>query len=104
MTNRRLFLGSLLAGGFAALAPALAPALAQEGPPPYRPVPELRREEVPPPRRGFLWEPGHWRWDGREYFWVRGRWIEEGPRFRHFVHGHWERRGPAWFWVEPHWE
>ena len=100
MINRRVFLATMLAGASAGVVPALA----QDYPPTYRPVPELRYEPVPPPRAGFVWEPGHWRWDGREYFWVRGHWIEHRPHYHFYVHGHWERRGPGWFWVEPHWE
>ena len=98
--DRRLFLSTLLTGSLAAAGAALA----QPAPPPYMPVPPLRDERMPPPREGFVWEPGHWRWDGRAYFWERGHWIAYGPRHRLYVQGHWERRGPGWFWVDPHWE
>ena len=99
MIDRRVFLSTLLTGTIAAAIPTRA-----QEPPPYRPVPELRYEQVPPHREGFLWEPGHWRWDGHDYHWERGHWIEHRPHYRFYVHGHWERRGPGWFWVEPHWE
>ncbi|MDR3525474.1 MAG: hypothetical protein P4L66_15395 [Acetobacteraceae bacterium] len=96
MIDRRVFLAALLTGSVATIASAHAQ--------PYQPVPELRREPMPPPRPGFLWEPGHWRWDGRAYFWVRGHWIEARPHYHRYIPGHWDRRGPNWFWVEPHWE
>ena len=101
MVNRRMLLNSLLAGGLMA---GLAAASASAQPLPYRPVPELRYERVPPPRRGFVWAPGHWRWDGRAYFWVPGVYIAARPEYRFWVHGHWEQRGPNWVWIEPHWE
>jgi hypothetical protein len=68
------------------------------------PPPAARVEIVPPPRPGFYWAPGYWRWEGSRHAWVEGRWIEDRPGYswvpdrwlpranRHQFHpGHWER-------------
>jgi hypothetical protein len=32
----------------------------------------------PPPHRGWVWIPGHWRWSHRHHYWVwvRGHWAK----------------------------
>lgn len=59
---------------------------------------------VPAPRRGYVWAPGYWRWNGRAHVWVDGRWLRE-RRNEHWVPAHWEenRRG-VWHFEEGHWE
>ena len=74
--------------------------------------PAPRYEPVPPPREGYTWAPGHWRWDGQRHVWRSGHWmghrrgyhwvpdqwvdVDPGPRRRYrFVPGHWER-AQAW--------
>jgi len=59
---------------------------------------------VPAPRRGYVWAPGYWRWNGRAHVWVDGRWLRE-RRGEHWVPAHWEegRRG-QWHFEQGHWE
>src|SRR5215510_3625482 len=66
--------------------------------------PEPRIVVVPAPRRGYVWAPGYWRWNGHVHVWVDGRWIRE-RRGEHWVPAHWEegRRG-YWHFEEGHWE
>jgi hypothetical protein len=71
------------------------------------PPPALRTEVVPvlPPERVALeyWQPGHWRWNGREYVWIEGRYVIR-PRPRAvWVAPQWERRRTGWLFVEGHW-
>jgi hypothetical protein len=40
-------------------------------PPPPRP------EAVPAARRGYVWAPGNWNWNGHRYTWSRGHWERE---------------------------
>lgn len=54
---------------------------------PHAPPPP-RAEVVPPPRAGYAWDPGHWRWEGGGYRWVPGHWAARGPNWR-WVPGHW---------------
>lgn len=43
------------------------------GPPPP-PAPIV--EAVPPPPAAFyVWRPGHWRWNGFRYVWIRGHYV-----------------------------
>ncbi len=77
----------------AVMAPALvSPASAQVdfniivGSPP----PPLRYEVVPTPRAGYVWAPGHWRWDGRQHVWNQGVWVQQRAGYR-YVPDRWER-------------
>jgi len=67
--------------------------------------PPPRVEVVPPPRVGYVWAPGYWRWNGRRHVWIQGSWVRErrgwhwepdawvqGPNGRwHLSRGHWVR-------------
>jgi YXWGXW repeat-containing protein len=66
--------------------------------------PPLRVVAVPAPRRGYVWAPGYWRWDGHRHVWADGRWMRE-RRGERWVPAHWEQ-GRAGYWhFEPgHWE
>jgi len=47
--------------------------------------------------------PGYYRYDGRAYVWVGGR-YERPPRARaRWVAGHWQQERRGWFWVDGHW-
>lgn len=75
---------------------AQPPVYIQQAPPP------MRMEVMPGPRPGYVWDQGHWRWEGRGYVWMPGHWQP----MRHGAHwrpGHWQARGPNWYWVEGHW-
>jgi hypothetical protein len=93
-TTRAAFLALLLTGGFAGAASAQ-----------YAPIPPPRFERVPPPPPGprVVWEPGHWRWDGRAYAWDAGRYVGWRREYRHYVPGEWVFRGGTRIWVPPHW-
>lgn len=67
--------------------------------------PAPRFERVPPPRTGFVWAPGHWRWNprARRYVWANGRWMRGRPGYRYAParwqrgpHGHWHYRAGYW--------
>ena len=67
--------------------------------------PAPRVEVVPPPRVGYVWAPGYWRWNGRRHVWINGSWMRErrgwrwqpetwvqGPNGRwHLRRGYWVR-------------
>ena len=44
----------------------------------FGPPPPPRVERVPPPRRGYVWAPGHWEWRRGGHVWVRGVWVRAG--------------------------
>ena len=100
--KRTLTLVALLSLSSAAFAPL--PAMAQPrvdvvinaAPPPPR------FERVPSARRGYLWSPGRWQWDGRRYYWAAGAWLAERPGYVYSApvwfqdHGRWQMRPAGW--------
>jgi hypothetical protein len=58
---------------------------------------------VPPPRVGYVWAPGYWRWDGYRYGWIDGHWLRE-RRGWHWVPDQWVAVGPGWHFVPGHWQ
>jgi hypothetical protein len=65
--------------------------------------PAPRVEVVPAPRRGYVWAPGYWRWNGQRHVWVNGVWVRERYGW------HWEPdawvqgRNGRWHVVRGHW-
>jgi hypothetical protein len=89
-----LLAATLLTG---AAVPALAAVVdIQVAPPAPRVV------EVPPPRAGYVWAPGYYRWDGRQHVWVDGRWMAERRGF-HWVPEHWDERRGRYHFEPGHW-
>ena len=64
--------------------------------------PPPRDEPVPGPRRGMVWVPGNWDWNGRRYVWRRGHWERARRGYRYRSHewvengGRWEQRRGGW--------
>ncbi|MYM37765.1 YXWGXW repeat-containing protein [Duganella qianjiadongensis] len=46
--------------------------------------PPLRFESLPPPRSGYVWAPGYWRWNGHRYIWRTGHWevLRQGYQYQ----------------------
>ena len=70
-----------------------------------RPAPPPPRAEFqpPPPNERAVWDPGHWNWNGREYAWIGGRYIERPNVAMRWEPGHWVQQGGGWIWVEGSW-
>jgi len=71
-----------------------------------RPPPAVRYEVAPPPPAGreVVWERGHWHWDGHDWEWVPGHFVERPHRTAEWVEGHWaERPNGTWAWAPGHW-
>jgi len=67
------------------------------------PPPE-RYEVVPAPRDGFIYERGHYAWDGNNYVWRDGQFIRhrEGHVYTPYL---FERRGEkTWHFRSGHWD
>ena len=68
---------------------------------PPAPIVEVR---TAPPAMGFVWVPGFYRWDGRDYLWISGRWQRPPHRGARWEPGRWERRGNrGWHYREGRW-
>ena len=58
----------------------------------------------PGPANVWVWQKGHWRWDGYNYHWFPGHWVQRPPNVTVWVAPHWEARGGNGFvFVEGTW-
>ena len=62
--------------------------------------PPPQYETVPQVRPGYVWAPGYWAYQDRNYVWVRGHQIAHRPGYR-WVANHWEagNRYRAGYWA-----
>ena len=58
---------------------------------------------APPPRPGFVWAPGYWRWNGHRHVWRDGYWVRE-RRGYHWVPDGWSSNGGHYHYSRGHWE
>jgi hypothetical protein len=90
MSLRKILLSLLVAGSITA--PAVSQARVDVdiniAPPPPR------VEVIPPPRGGYVWAPGYWRWEGHRHVWVPGHWARVRVGY-HWVPEHGCREVPA---------
>jgi hypothetical protein len=105
--KRTLTIAAMITLGAAAWTPL--PSMAQPGyavnlvinsaPPPPR------FESVPAPRRGYVWAPGYWNWDGGRHIWLSGHWEPERTGYRYRAHewvrenGGYRLRDSGWYRV-----
>jgi hypothetical protein len=61
--------------------------------------------EHPPVRPGpdYIWQAGHYTWDGRRYVWVPGAWILPPRPHAVWAPGRWDHDGHGYHWVEGRW-
>lgn len=57
----------------------------------------------PPPMEEAIWIPGHWRWNGRDYYWVPGTWVIAPEPGLYWTPGYWAYRQNAFYWNEGYW-
>ena len=56
-----------------------------------------------PPQPEVIWMSGHWRWSGREFYWVPGQWVAVRQGYRTWVSGRWIKTRRGWYFIEGHW-
>ena len=86
-------------GGIAAPPEAVDPVvlITRTSPPEgVQPEPALK------PRKGHVWSPGFWMWNGAGHRWVEGEWIKErsGHAWRP---ARWHYEGERWLFSVGHW-
>ncbi len=84
----------------------LAGCVVAPAPPPYATLPAPRAEIVPPPpgpAPKWVWQPGGWHWNGAQYVWLPGHYVERLPTYTRWEPGHWIERGGNWEWVPGRW-
>jgi hypothetical protein len=52
----------------------------------------------------YVWEPSRWSWDGVQYFWNPGKYVERPTVTATYVPGHWERYTNGWVWYDGRWD
>lgn len=57
--------------------------------------PPARFEAAPQARRGYVWAPGYWDWNGRRHDWVAGHWEAERNGLQ-FERAQWVRDNNGW--------
>ncbi len=65
--------------------------------------PADRVEVAPAPRSGYVYERGHYAWDGHEYVWTEGQFIEERPGHI-YTQPEIEHRGEHYYFHHGHWD
>ncbi|GAA0723337.1 YXWGXW repeat-containing protein [Dokdonella soli] len=63
----------------------------------------LRVETLPPPRVGYVWVPGDWRWSHHRYVWHRGYWMRERGGYQ-YSPSRWDRDGERWRYCHGRWD
>jgi len=97
MKTRKTIGGLVLALGFAGTATLAAAASSSEEIELQIPPPPERVEVIPAPREGYIYERGHYDWDGDRYVWREGRFIAN--RDGHVYTPHvLEHRGETWYY------
>ena len=99
---KKTLLATMVATSLGLGAVAVAP-IAQAADIVVRVAPPAPRHEVqPPPRRGYIWVPGHWDWRHGRYAWTSGSFVRERPGYRYDPpqwvedHGSWRMRAGHW--------
>ncbi|RKH08650.1 hypothetical protein D7V97_18890, partial [Corallococcus sp. CA053C] len=54
------------------------------------------------PFAGAVWTSGHWYWDGDQWQFKSGGWVERMPGYQ-YVNGYWAEDGDVWRWVSGGW-
>jgi len=66
--------------------------------------PDLPVYEQPPlPEPGYIWTPGYWAWDGMDYYWVPGTWVEPPSSDLYWTPGYWGWREGFYGWNPGYW-
>ena len=87
--------------GVSAAAPTLS---AAEIIPAPHPPPPTRAEILPPaPSPQALWRFGHWSWNGKQFVWNPGHYVERPSPEASWIPGYWEQRPEGWIRVDDQW-
>jgi hypothetical protein len=78
---------------------ANAQVIIHAGPPP----PVIVERPGPPLHAGWVWVPGHYRWYGGRYIWVRGNRVNPPRRGAVWIPGRWVPRGGGYVYVAGSW-
>ena len=60
-------------------------------------------EQPPLPEPGYIWTPGYWAWDGMDYYWVPGTWVQPPESDLLWTPGYWGWRDGFYGWNPGYW-
>ncbi|HEX8601763.1 MAG TPA: thrombospondin type 3 repeat-containing protein [Pseudoduganella sp.] len=66
------------------------------------PPPPVRWEAAPQPRRGYVWAPGYWDWNGHRHVWRGGQYLAERPGYA-YAAPRWVEYGGRWRYEQARW-
>jgi hypothetical protein len=50
-----------------------------------------------------VWIPGHWAWNGSQFVWSPGLYVERAPGSAIWIPGYWQQEPSGWTWIEGRW-
>lgn len=68
--------------------------------------PPMPREYMPPKPTDqgvVVWVPGFWQWNGENYIWLRGAYVQPPIAGQNWTPGHWVRQHGEWYWIAGFW-
>jgi WXXGXW repeat (2 copies) len=73
------------------------------------PPPPPRVETVPPPPSAeaqvMYWQQGHWMWNGANWEWAAGQYVQRPAPQAVWEPGHWSQQpSGGYVWVDGHWQ
>ncbi len=82
-------------------APAAQGVVVYQAPPPAQATIAVNARP-PAPYPNSVWVDGHWEWNGNQYVWMNGYWVQ--GRVNHvYIQPRWERRGNGYVYVTGSW-
>ena len=60
-------------------------------------------EPIPAPRSGYIWQAGHWNWDGNRHVWNAGSWQASRPGYNYHA-PRWVENNGRWSYQASRWD
>lgn len=103
MFVKKIFVSALVAAGLLGGAALPLPSVAAVDVYVNTAPPPPRVERVPAARRGYVWTPGYWNWQGKRHVWVKGSYVRERRGYTYRPH-EWVERDGRWQMQRGRWD
>jgi WXXGXW repeat (2 copies) len=70
---------------------------------PTAPPPPQAENPPPSPGPSYVWNQGHWSWDGAQYVWTLGRYVVPPTTVARWTPGYWQQGPNGWVWIDGSW-
>lgn len=95
MFTKKFLVSALMAAGLLGGAALPLPSIAAVDVYVNTAPPPPRHERIPEARRGYVWAPGYWNWQGNRHVWVKGHWVKERRGYA-YRPNEWVERDGRW--------